>query len=68
MICFYDLLLREKFDNVVLVCLKEFGLDEKMVKIVIERIFCSIYCYMKEVVLEVKDDVKKLVGIYGYGW
>ncbi|WP_370496391.1 pentapeptide repeat-containing protein [Trichodesmium erythraeum] len=68
LICFYDSPLREKFDNVVLARLKESGLDEKTAKIVTERISRSTHRYMKEAVSEVKDDAKKLAGIYGYGW
>ena len=68
LICFYDSPLREKFDNVVLARLKESGLDEKRAKIVTERISRSTHRYMKEAVSEVKDDAKKLAGIYGYGW
>ena len=68
LICFYDSPLREKFDNVVLARLKESGLDEKRAKIVTERISRSTHRYMKEAVSEVKDDAKKLAGIYGYCW
>ena len=68
LICFYDSPLREKFDNILLARLKESGLDEKRAKIVTERISRSTHRYMKEAVSEVKDDAKKLAGIYGYGW
>ena len=66
LICFYDSPLREKFDNILLVRLKESGLDEKTAKIVTERISRSTHRYMKQAVSEVKDDAKKLAGISGY--
>ena len=68
LICFYDSPLREKFDNILLVRLKESGLDEKTAKIVTERISRNTHRYMKQAVSEVKDDAKKLAGISGYSW
>lgn len=62
LICFYDSPLREKFDNILLVRLKESGLDEKTAKIVTERISRSTHRYMKQAVSEVKDDAKKISG------
>ncbi|WP_293056494.1 hypothetical protein [Okeania sp. SIO2B3] len=68
LICFYDSPLREKFDDILFARLKESGLDDNMAENVTERISRSTHRYLKEAVLEVKDDAKKLAGIYGGGW
>ncbi|OZH52336.1 low-complexity protein [Hydrocoleum sp. CS-953] len=68
LICFYDSPLRKKFDDILFARLKESGLDENTAKIVTERISRSTHRYMKEAVVKVKDDAKKLAGIYGDGW
>ncbi|NES91349.1 MAG: low-complexity protein, partial [Okeania sp. SIO2B9] len=68
LICFYDSSLREKFDEILIERFKESGLAENNAKIVAERISRNTHRYMKEAVLEVKDNAKKLAGIYGYGW
>ncbi|NET16963.1 MAG: low-complexity protein, partial [Okeania sp. SIO1H6] len=68
LICFYDSPLREKFDEILFVRLKESGLDETTAIIVTERLSRSTHRYIKEAVSELKDDAKKLAGIYGYGW
>ncbi|NEO58619.1 MAG: hypothetical protein F6K54_39570 [Okeania sp. SIO3B5] len=68
LICFYDSPLIEKFDEILFARLKESGLDENMAENFTERISRSTHRYLKEAVLEVKDDAKKLAGIYGGGW
>lgn len=68
LICFYDSPLREKFDEILVKRLKESGLAENQAKIVTERISRNTHRYMKEAVVDVKDNAKKLAGIYGYGW
>ncbi|WP_293158922.1 pentapeptide repeat-containing protein [Okeania sp. SIO2C9] len=68
LICFYDSPWREKFDEILIERFKESGLAENKAKIVAERISRSTHRYMKEAVVEVKDNAKKLAGIYGYGW
>nr|WP_293144816.1 pentapeptide repeat-containing protein [Okeania sp. SIO3I5] len=68
LICFYDSPLRKKFDDILLARLKESSLDENTAKIVTERISRNTHRYMKQAVSEVKDDAKKLAGIYGDGW
>lgn len=68
LICFYDSPLREKFDEILLERFQESGLDENKAKIVTERISRNTHRYLKEAVVEVKDDAKKLAGIYGDGW
>ncbi|NEN88656.1 MAG: low-complexity protein [Okeania sp. SIO3H1] len=68
LICFYDSPLRKKFDEILFARLKESCLDENTAKIVIERISRSTHRYIKEIVVEVKNDAKKLAGIYGDSW
>ena len=68
LICFYDSPLRKKFDEILFARLKESGLDENTAKILTERISRNTHRYMKQAVSEVKDDAKKLAGIYGDGW
>ncbi|MCL2924614.1 MAG: low-complexity protein, partial [Trichodesmium sp. MAG_R04] len=75
LICFYDApsrnrdeSLREKFDKILFMRLKQSGLDENTAKIVTERISRKTHRYMKQAVSEVKDDAKKLAGISGYSW
>ncbi|RQH50256.1 low-complexity protein [Okeania hirsuta] len=68
LICFYDSPLREKFDEILVKRLQESGLDENTAKIVAERISRSTHRYLKEAVAVVKDNAKKLAGIYGDGW
>jgi len=68
LICFYDSPLRKKFDEILLARLKESGIDENSAKIVTERISRNTHRYMKEAAVKVKDDAKKLAGIYGDGW
>ncbi|NEP90455.1 MAG: low-complexity protein [Okeania sp. SIO2C2] len=68
LICFYDSPLRKKFDKILLKRFKESGLTENNAKIVTERISRNTHRYIKEAVLDVKDNAKKLAGIYGYGW
>ncbi|NER03999.1 MAG: low-complexity protein [Okeania sp. SIO3C4] len=68
LICFYDSPLREKFDDILFARLNESGLDENSAKIVTERISRSTHRYIKEIVVQVKNDAKKLAGFYGDGW
>ncbi len=68
LIFFYDSPLRKKYDEILLARFQESGLDENTAKIVTERISRTTHRYMKEAVSEVKDDAKKLAGIYGDGW
>ncbi|NEQ41336.1 MAG: low-complexity protein [Okeania sp. SIO3I5] len=68
LICFYDSPLRKKFNEILLARLQESGLDEYEAKIITERISRDTHRYMKKAVLDVKDDAKKLAGIYGGGW
>ncbi|MGB3513459.1 MAG: pentapeptide repeat-containing protein [Microcoleaceae cyanobacterium] len=68
LICFYDSPLKEKFNQILLERFKESGLDENHAKIVTERISRNTHRYLKEAVVEVKDNAKKLAGIYGDGW
>ncbi|GGA52452.1 hypothetical protein CYANOKiyG1_72260 [Okeania sp. KiyG1] len=68
LICFYDSPLREKFDEILFARLKESGLDDNMAENVTERISRSTHRYLKEAVLEVKDDAKKLARVYGGSW
>ncbi|NEQ41585.1 MAG: low-complexity protein, partial [Okeania sp. SIO3I5] len=68
LIYFYDSPLREKFDEILFARLKESGLYENNAKIVTERISRSTHRYIKEIVVEVKNDAKKLAGIYVDSW
>ncbi|NEO58260.1 MAG: low-complexity protein [Okeania sp. SIO3B5] len=68
LICFYDSPLRKKFDKILVKRLKESGLAQNQAKIVTERISRNTHRYMKEAVVEVKDNANKLAGFYGYGW
>ncbi len=68
LICFYDSPLRKKFNEILLARLQESGLDEYKAKIVTERISRDTHRYMKKAVVKVKDNAKKLAGIYGDGW
>jgi len=68
LIFFYDSPLRKKFNEILLARLQESGLDEYNAKIVTERISRETHRYMKKALLEVKDDAKKLAGIYGGAW
>ncbi len=68
LICFYDSPLRKKFNDILFTRLQESGLPKNTAIIVTERISRSTHRYMKEAVSEVKDDAKKLAGIYGDGW
>ncbi|GGA27757.1 NACHT domain-containing NTPase [Okeania sp. KiyG1] len=68
LICFYDSPLRKKFNEILLARLQESGLDEPKAKIITEIISRDTHRYMKKAVLEVKDDAKKLAGIYGGNW
>ncbi|NEO57719.1 MAG: low-complexity protein [Okeania sp. SIO3B5] len=68
LICFYDSPLRKKIDEILLARLKKSYLDENTAKVVTERISRSTHRYIKEIVVEVKDDAKKLAGIYGDSW
>ncbi|NEN91290.1 MAG: low-complexity protein [Okeania sp. SIO3H1] len=68
LVSFYDSPWREKFDEILIERFKESGLAENQAKIVAERISRNTHRYMKEAVVEVKDNANKLAGIYGYGW
>ncbi|NEQ76405.1 MAG: low-complexity protein [Okeania sp. SIO2C9] len=68
LVSFYDSPWREKFDEILIERFKESGLAENQAKIVAERVSRSTHRYMKEAVVQVKDNAKKLAGIYGYGW
>ncbi|GGA46728.1 pentapeptide repeat-containing protein [Okeania sp. KiyG1] len=68
LICFYDSPLRKNFNEILVKRLKESGLTQNQAKIVTERISRNTHRYMKEAVVEVKDNAKKLAGIYGGGW
>ncbi|GFZ95890.1 pentapeptide repeat-containing protein [Okeania sp. KiyG1] len=68
LICFYDSPLRKKIDEILFASLKESGLDKNTAKIVTERISRSTHRYIKEIVVQVKNDAQKLAGFYGDSW
>ena len=68
LICFHDSPLAQKFNEILQARLEESGLAADAAATVTERVSRSTHRYMKEAVAEVKDDAKKLAGIYGDGW
>ncbi|MDY6806621.1 MAG: pentapeptide repeat-containing protein [Cyanobacteriota bacterium] len=68
LICFHDSPLAKAFNEILEGRLEESGLAAEVAATVTKRVSRGTHRYMKEAVAEVKDDAKKLAGIYGDGW
>ncbi|MDY6806256.1 MAG: pentapeptide repeat-containing protein [Cyanobacteriota bacterium] len=68
LICFHDSPLAKAFNEILQGRLVESGLAVDVAATVTERVSRNTHRYMKEMVAELKDSIKKLAGIYGDGW
>ncbi|MBD2462977.1 pentapeptide repeat-containing protein [Oscillatoria sp. FACHB-1407] len=68
LICFHDSDLAKIFNSLLSSRLQEAGLPPQEAACVTERISRSTHRYMKTIVAEVQDQVKRLAAVYGEGW
>jgi len=68
LICFHDSQLALIFNGLLSQRLQEAGLSLEESGRTTERIARSTHRYLKEIVAEVRDQVKRLAAVYGEGW
>jgi hypothetical protein len=68
LICFHESQLARIFNGLLSRRLQEAGLSPEESDRTTERIARSTHRYLKEIVAEVRDQVKRLAGVYGEGW
>jgi hypothetical protein len=68
LICFHESQLARIFNGLLSQRLQEAGLSAEESDRITERIARSTHRYLKEIVAEVRDQVKRLAAVYGEGW
>jgi len=68
LICFHESQLAQIFNGLLSQRLQEAGLSPEESDRTTERIARSTHRYLKEIVAEVRDQVKRLAAVYGEGW
>ena len=68
LICFHDSQLARIFNQLLSQRLQEAGLSPEESDRTSDRISRSTHRYLKEIVAEVRDQVKRLAAVYGEGW
>jgi hypothetical protein len=68
LICFHESQLARIFNGLLSQRLQEAGLSPEESDRTTERIARSTHRYLKEIVAEVRDQVKRLAAVYGEGW
>jgi Pentapeptide repeats (8 copies)/NACHT domain len=68
LICFHESQLARIFNGLLSQRLQEAGLSPEEGDRTTERIARSTHRYLKEIVAEVRDQVKRLAAVYGEGW
>ncbi len=68
LICFHESQLARIFNGLLSRRLQEAGLSPEESARTTERIARSTHRYLKEIVAEVRDQVKRLAAVYGEGW
>ncbi|WP_008313189.1 pentapeptide repeat-containing protein [Leptolyngbya sp. PCC 6406] len=68
LICFHESQLAQIFNGLLSQRLQEAGLSPEEGDRTTERIARSTHRYLKEIVAEVRDQVKRLAAVYGEGW
>jgi uncharacterized protein YjbI with pentapeptide repeats len=68
LICFHESPLATIFNELLVSRFEESGLSEPEAERVTERISRGTHRYMKTIVAEVQDRVKRLAAVYGEGW
>ena len=68
LICFHESQLARIFNGLLSQRLQEAGLSPEESVRTTERIARSTHRYLKEIVAEVRDQVKRLAAVYGEGW
>jgi hypothetical protein len=68
LICFHESPLAQIFNGLLSQRLQEAGLTPQEAKRITERIARSTHRYLKQIVVEVRDQVKRLAAVYGEGW
>lgn len=68
LLCFHESKLARIFNGLLSQRLQEAGLSPEEGDRTAERIARSTHRYLKEIVAEVRDQVKRLAAVYGEGW
>ena len=68
LICFHESQLARIFNGLLSQRLQEAGLSPEESDRTTERIARNTHRYLKEIVAEVRDQVKRLAAVYGEGW